>query len=254
MHHRIVLYLTGCAGGFSGIMVRMLEFLKKIFFAVLPFLQKAAEDALNEATSSKGSDSSNSSNTSQQASSQRDRSQSSPKPSAPKPSSPKSSSQKSSVPKPSAPKPSAPKPKPVAPAQTSEASGSDYPGDYRDMVEFEYSPSLDGDADPGEIVWTWVPFEEDHSQGKDRPVLLVGRDGDYLLALMMTSKDHNNHEHADSNYLDIGAGPWDPQGRASEVKLNRVIRVRPDAMRREGAIMPKDTFRLIERAWIRRNG
>ncbi len=252
MHHRTVPYPTGRADGFSGIMVRMLEFLKKIFFAVLPFLQKAAEDALNEATSSKGSDSGNSSNTSQQASSQRDRSQSSPKPSAPKPSSPKSSSQKSSVPKPSAPKPSAPKP--VAPAQTSEASGSDYPGDYCDMVEFEYSPSLDGDADPGEIVWTWVPFEEDHSQGKDRPVLLVGRDGDYLLALMMTSKDHNNHEHADSNYLDIGTGPWDPQGRASEVKLNRVIRVRPDAMRREGAIMPKDTFRLIERAWIRRNG
>ena len=46
------------------------------------------------------------------------------------------------------------------------------------MINFEYSPSLDGDADPGEIVWTWVPFEEDHSQGKDRPVLLVGRDGD----------------------------------------------------------------------------
>ena len=69
------------------------------------------------------------------------------------------------------------------------------------MINFEYSPSLDGDADPGEIVWTWVPFEEDHSQGKDRPVLLVGRDGEYLLALMMTSKDHNNREHADSNYL-----------------------------------------------------
>lgn len=122
------------------------------------------------------------------------------------------------------------------------------------MINFEYSPSLDGDADPGEIVWTWVPFEEDHSQGKDRPVLLVGRDGEYLLALMMTSKDHNNREHADSNYLDIGSGPWDPQGRASEVKLNRVIRVRPDSMRREGAIMPEDTFRLIERAWTRRNG
>ena len=122
------------------------------------------------------------------------------------------------------------------------------------MINFEYSPSLDGDADPGEIVWTWVPFEEDHSQGKDRPVLLVGRDGEYLLALMMTSKDHNNREHADSNYLDIGSGPWDPQGRASEVKLNRVIRVRPDSMRREGAIMPEDTFRLIERAWTRHNG
>lgn len=208
-------------------MVRMLEFLKKIFFALLPHLQKAAEDMLNEAASSKGSDGSHESKGEERRAS----SQSSPKPSAPKP----SASTRS--------------------ASTASASaGSDYPGDYRDMINFEYSPSLDGDADPGEIVWTWVPFEEDHSQGKDRPVLLVGRDGEYLLALMMTSKDHNNREHADPNYLDIGSGPWDPQGRASEVKLNRVIRVRPDSMRREGAIMPEDTFRLIERAWTRHNG
>ena len=219
----------------------MLEILKKIFFALLPFLQKAAEDALNDATASKGG-----SESSQKSESRKDESRqgeartsgsSAPKPSAPKPSSANSSA-----------------PKPSAPASTGVSDGSDYPGDYRDMINFEYSPSLDGDADPGEIVWTWVPFEEDHSQGKDRPVLLVGRDGEYLLALMMTSKDHNNREHADPNYLDIGSGPWDPQGRASEVKLNRVIRVRPDAMRREGAIMPEDTFRLIERAWTRHNG
>jgi bacteriophage tail assembly protein len=214
-------------------MVRMLEFLKKIFFALLPHLQEAAEDMLNEAASSKGSDGSHESKGEERRAS----SQSSPKPSAPKPSSAKTSA-----------------PKPSAPASTVASDGSDYPGDYRDMINFEYSPSLDGDADPGEIVWTWVPFEEDHSQGKDRPVLLVGRDGEYLLALMMTSKDHNNREHADPNYLDIGSGPWDPQGRASEVKLNRVIRVRPDSMRREGAIMPEDTFRLIERAWTRHNG
>lgn len=214
-------------------MVRMLEFLKKIFFALLPHLQEAAEDMLNEAASSKGSDGSHESKGEERRAS----SQSSPKPSAPKPSSAKTSASK-----------------PSAPAATGASDGSDYPGDYRDMINFEYSPSLDGDADPGEIVWTWVPFEEDHSQGKDRPVLLVGRDGEYLLALMMTSKDHNNREHADPNYLDIGSGPWDPQGRASEVKLNRVIRVRPDSMRREGAIMPEDTFRLIERAWTRHNG
>lgn len=223
----------------------MLEILKKIFFALLPFLQKAAEDALNDATASKGG-----SESSQKSESRKDESRqgeartsgsSAPKPSAPKPSSAKSTANSSA-------------PKPSAPASTVASNGSDYPGDYRDMINFEYSPSLDGDADPGEIVWTWVPFEEDHSQGKDRPVLLVGRDGEYLLALMMTSKDHNNREHADSNYLDIGSGPWDPQGRASEVKLNRVIRVRPDSMRREGAIMPEDTFRLIERAWTRRNG
>lgn len=224
----------------------MLEILKKIFFALLPFLQKAAEDALNDATASKGgSESSQKSESRKDESRQRESRQGEARTSgssAPKPSASKPSSVKSSAPKPS------------APASTVASDGSDYPGDYRDMINFEYSPSLDGDADPGEIVWTWVPFEEDHSQGKDRPVLLVGRDGEYLLALMMTSKDHNNREHADSNYLDIGSGPWDPQGRASEVKLNRVIRVRPDSMRREGAIMPEDTFRLIERAWTRRNG
>ena len=219
----------------------MLEILKKIFFALLPFLQKAAEDALNDATASKGSSESSQKSESRKDESRQGEARTSSS-SAPKPSAPKSSSVKSSAPKPS------------APASTGASNGSDYPGDYRDMINFEYSPSLDGDADPGEIVWTWVPFEEDHSQGKDRPVLLVGRDGEYLLALMMTSKDHNNREHADSNYLDIGSGPWDPQGRASEVKLNRVIRVRPDAMRREGAIMPEDTFRLIERAWTRHNG
>ena len=219
----------------------MLEILKKIFFALLPFLQKAAEDALNDATASKGGSESSQKSESHKDDSRQGEARTSGS-SAPKPSAPKSSSVKSSAPKPS------------APASTGASDGSDYPGDYRDMINFEYSPSLDGDADPGEIVWTWVPFEEDHSQGKDRPVILVGRDGEYLLALMMTSKDHNNREHADSNYLDIGSGPWDPQGRASEVKLNRVIRVRPDSMRREGAIMPEDTFRLIERAWTRRNG
>ena len=224
----------------------MLEILKKIFFALLPFLQKAAEDALNDATASKGgSESSQKSESRGDESRQRESRQGEARTSG-------SSALKPSASKPSSAKSSAPKPS--APASTVASDGSDYPGDYRDMINFEYSPSLDGDADPGEIVWTWVPFEEDHSQGKDRPVLLVGRDGEYLLALMMTSKDHNNREHADPNYLDIGSGPWDPQGRASEVKLNRVIRVRPDAMRREGAIMPEDTFRLIECAWTRHNG
>ncbi len=223
----------------------MLEILKKIFFALLPFLQKAAEDALNDATASKGSSESSQKSESRKDESRQREARTSGS-SAPKPSAPKSSSAKSAA--------NSSVPKPSAPASTGASDGSDYPGDYRDMINFEYSPSLDGDADPGEIVWTWVPFEEDHSQGKDRPVLLVGRDGEYLLALMMTSKDHNNREHADPNYLDIGSGPWDPQGRASEVKLNRVIRVRPDSMRREGAIMPEDTFRLIERAWTRHNG
>ena len=47
-------------------------------------------------------------------------------------------------------------------------------------VRIEYSPDLDGDPDPGEVVWTWVPYEDDPNQGKDRPVVIIGRIGDDL--------------------------------------------------------------------------
>ena len=52
-----------------------------------------------------------------------------------------------------------------------------------------YSPSTDGAPDPGEMVWTWVPFEERDGRGKDRPVLVVAaeRGGTYL-AVQLTSQ------------------------------------------------------------------
>jgi hypothetical protein len=43
-------------------------------------------------------------------------------------------------------------------------------------VATSYNPSTDGDPDPGEIVWTWVPYEENDGRGKDRPVLVVARE------------------------------------------------------------------------------
>ena len=41
-----------------------------------------------------------------------------------------------------------------------------------------YAPERDGEPDPGEVVWAWVPYEDDPSQGKDRPVLVLQTDGD----------------------------------------------------------------------------
>ena len=126
------------------------------------------------------------------------------------------------------------------------APGATYPGDFAATVRPVYSPILDGEADPGEIVWTWVPYEEDYSKGKDRPVLVVGRDGSWLLALMLSSKDHVSPGQLEgpggARWLDIGSGPWDPQGRDSEIRLDRVLRVDPASVRREGAIMDKTTF------------
>ena len=41
-----------------------------------------------------------------------------------------------------------------------------------------YAPEVDGEPDPGEVVWGWVPYEDDPQQGKDRPVLLIARSAD----------------------------------------------------------------------------
>jgi hypothetical protein len=117
-----------------------------------------------------------------------------------------------------------------------------------------YAPNPDGAADPGEVVWTWVPFEEDHARGKDRPVLVVGRDGPWLLALTLTSTDHGSgaelasRRNRERRYMDLGAGAWDARGRASEVRLDRVVRVDPMLVRREGARLPRDLFDRVAAA------
>ena len=126
-----------------------------------------------------------------------------------------------------------------------------YPGDYQQLPTIVYNPHRDGRPDPGEIVWTWVPYEEDHSQGKDRPVLLIGRDGDWLIGLQVTSQDHDRdrgqEERAGRYWFDIGTGEWDNQRRESEVRVNRLIRVDPDAVRRVGAILDKRIFDDVAR-------
>jgi len=108
-----------------------------------------------------------------------------------------------------------------------------------------YAPDLDGSADPGEIVWTWVPFEEDDGRGKDRPVLVVGREGTDLVGLMLSSQS----ERADDrNWVGIGSGAWDGQGRPSYVRLDRVIEVGEHEIRREGAVLDENRFDRVAEA------
>jgi mRNA-degrading endonuclease toxin of MazEF toxin-antitoxin module len=124
--------------------------------------------------------------------------------------------------------------------------------DHRGRFAVQYSPRLDGDADPGEIVWAWVAFEDDPRQGKDRPVLVVGRDGANALGLMLTSKDHARDGAVEARHgrvwMDIGAGPWDRQRRPSEVRLDRVLRLHPSAVRREGAVVDRALFDQVAAA------
>lgn len=105
-----------------------------------------------------------------------------------------------------------------------------------------YAPALDGRADPGEVVWTWVVFEDDPTRGKDRPVLVVGRDRTVLLGLMLSSQDHHR---GDPNWVSIGSGPWDHEGRVSWVRLDRVLDVPEEGIRREGAILAREVFDIV---------
>lgn len=109
------------------------------------------------------------------------------------------------------------------------------------IVHVEYSPELDGDADPGEIVWAWVPFEEDPSQGKDRPVVVIGRRGSKLVGVPLTTKRDDREAQ-----VPIGTGRWDAQARASYARVWRMLDLEPGSIRREGAILAPDRFeRLI---------
>ena len=144
-----------------------------------------------------------------------------------------------------APAPTSPR-RPAPTSRRQPAAPSAYPGDFTGVPDLVYAANPDGRPDPGEIVWTWVPYEEDHRQGKDRPVLLVGHDGDWLLGLMLTSQDHDRDAAQEARYgrrwLDIGSGAWDRAGRPSEVRLDRVLRVDPAAVRREGATLDRARF------------
>ena len=135
------------------------------------------------------------------------------------------------------------------PTETSRAA---YPGDFTGTPELTYAPNPDGLPDPGEIVWTWVPFEEDFTRGKDRPVLVVGHDRPWLLALMLTSKDHDRDKDDEARrcryWVDIGSGAWDSRGRPSEVRVDRILRVDATAVRREGAVLEQATFELVAEA------
>ncbi|MGL4173680.1 MAG: type II toxin-antitoxin system PemK/MazF family toxin [Actinomycetota bacterium] len=126
------------------------------------------------------------------------------------------------------------------------SNGTDYPGDFTGTSTVQYDPHPGDLPDPGEVVWTWVPYEEDHHQGKDRPVLIVGREGQWLLALMLTSRDHD--ERSDNrHWIDIGSGPWDSRRRPSEVRLDRVLRVAPHSVRRAGMGLAQDRFDQVAR-------
>ena len=146
--------------------------------------------------------------------------------------------------------------------KNSPARGDDTPGRFGSSatvevaprsvgrVDISYNPEVDGDADPGEIVWTWVPYEENDGRGKDRPVLVVAREeGGTLLGLQLTSKPHD-----DTRDVGIGSGAWDSAGRPSWVRLERVFRLHRAGVRREAMALDRVAFGRVSSELMRRYG
>ena len=119
----------------------------------------------------------------------------------------------------------------------------------RGLPEFSYQPVADNDADPGEVVWTWISYEEDPTQGKDRPVVVLARSGSDVVVAQLTSKNHDidreQEAHWGRYWLAIGAGDWDPQGRVSSVRLDRLLLVSQRDVRREGATLERATYNKV---------
>ena len=77
------------------------------------------------------------------------------------------------------------------------------------QIRFDYAPRRDGRPDPGEIVWAWVPYDENDGARQGPP-------GADRLARR--------------------------RGRSSELRLDRIVRLAPDTVRREGAAPDRRLF------------
>jgi hypothetical protein len=73
-------------------------------------------------------------------------------------------------------------------------------------------------------------------------VLVVAREAaGTLLAVQLSSKRHDD----DREWQAIGSGPWDREGRASWIALDRVLRLHEQGMRREACALDRGRFNLV---------
>ena len=85
-----------------------------------------------------------------------------------------------------------------------------------------------------------MPYAENDGRGKDRPVLVIGRqDAQRVYAVRLTSKPHDG----DHDFLALGSGAWDTQGRPSWVDIEQLYSVHAAGMRREASALELQAIR-----------
>ncbi|APT92093.1 hypothetical protein CPHO_03385 [Corynebacterium phocae] len=105
-----------------------------------------------------------------------------------------------------------------------------------------FTPDMDGQADSGEVVWVWAPADTPQDPPQERAILVVGRTRTTILGLAISP----NPEHADESWwLEIGAGEWDDQGRQCWIRMDRVLEISEEQVRRQGVLFPARRFERI---------
>jgi hypothetical protein len=75
-------------------------------------------------------------------------------------------------------------------------------------------------------------------------LLVIGRNGRRLLAVMLSSKDREGQR----GWVGLGTGSWDRDGRESFVLLTRMYELEEDDIRREGAVLEPVRFEKVATA------
>ncbi len=104
-----------------------------------------------------------------------------------------------------------------------------------------YAPNMDGQADPGEVVWADIrPRRGEEVQR--RAVLIIGRNRHTLLTLLISS----NEDHADhDNWIHIGPGSWDMHRAESWVRVDKILEIPESQILRRGVYMPERRYDRI---------
>ena len=105
-----------------------------------------------------------------------------------------------------------------------------------------YSPDMDGQADPGEVVWIPLQLEGEDAALRERAVVVVGRHDQYLLGMLISTRTEHSEQ---PEWLFIGSGFWNEDPKPSWVRMDRILLIPESGIRRAGAMMPRRRFELI---------
>lgn len=104
-----------------------------------------------------------------------------------------------------------------------------------------YAPDMDGQADPGEVIWYKVLTHREATP-ELRAWIVVGRNHHTLLGMIISS----NPAHSDEdNWVAIGAGLWDPRGNECWTRVDRIIEIPEADIQRRGVSMPERRYERI---------